>query len=116
MNQDINNENLVQNQVDNTMYQNTNVVPQTEPVMEQVQTPVQPEVMAPTPIEQTEVIQEEVPKTEEPKKSKIIVLDEDPVQFEVQEVEVSNVDVPAEQSQEEKKEELPQVQTGNIQF
>ncbi|MCR5483528.1 MAG: hypothetical protein K6E99_03910 [Bacilli bacterium] len=116
MNQDINNENLVQNQVDNTIYQNTNVVPQTEPVKEQVQAPVQQEVMAPTPIEQTEVIQEEVSKTEEPKKSKIIVLDEDPVKFEVQQVEVANVDVPTEQPQEEKKEELPQVQTGNIQF
>ena len=115
MNQDINNENLVQNQVDNTMYQNTNVVPQTEPVIDQVQAPVQPEVMAPTPAPD-ETIQEEVPQTEEPKKSKIIVLDEDPVKFEVQEVEVENVDVPTEQPQEEKKEELPQVQTGNIQF
>ncbi|MBQ7240770.1 MAG: hypothetical protein IJS56_04965 [Bacilli bacterium] len=103
MNQEYNNDNLIQNQVDNTI----NNIQENSVVYNQ-------EVVAP--IMQEVSTQMEVSQTEELKKSKIIVLDEDPVKFEVQEIQEENTDIQAQEQKEETKIEEPQVQTGNIQF
>jgi hypothetical protein len=111
MNQEINNENIIQNQQYNALnniHQNQAVYNQTtvSPVqhIEQTQTnladpqvvPVQNQTVAEQPVETTAQMQQqpiEETKSEEPKKSKVIILDEDPVKFEVQEIQLETVDL-----------------------
>ena len=113
MNQDINNQVNYDNTMNqfNNVYDATNVVPQQETQYNEV--PVQE-----TPVE---AVTSEVPAEQaqpgEIKKSKIIVLDEDPVKFEVPEVAS---DVPTEPTYQEapapEVQEEPKEQTGAIQF
>ena len=134
MNQEINNENIIQNQQYNALnniQQNQAVYNQTtvSPVqhIEQTQTnlaapqvvPVQIQTVTEQPVETTVQMQQqpiEETKSEEPKKSKVIILDEDPVKFEVQEIKLETVDLNSQQPTEEEKPKEQQVQTGNIQF
>ena len=119
MNQDINNENIIQNQVDNTMYQPTNVMPETQEVSAQEVAPIQPEQVEQNPVvaEQNTADPNQAATPEQPvKTSKKIVLDEDPVKFDVPVIE-SSVDTYTDTSAAtEPQEEEPQVQTGAIQF
>ena len=111
MNQDIYNENNIQNHT-------TNIVPENKPVFNQEPITTEPEVMVQNSIEQPQNLEAINQETATPqpavKKSKIIVLDEDPVKFEVPEIQTENVGF--ENPVEEPKQEEPQVQTGNIQF